>query len=286
MDSTSDVPTVEGVPDRYQIVRQCGWGGQGRSFEALDRESGRAVIVEVMHVLPDQVDAQTKVAEQFVGLLHPSLVPVLHVGRHKDTVFFVIGSVSQAVTLDEVLKGGPHDARESALWITQIADAVQYLDSNGFIYRDLKPSAIMIGHDGSARLTDLATCCVAKGSPRPSGLFGTPAYMPPELVRLEGNLDVRSTIYSLGVVLYEMLTGVRDFSGSKAADILDHVLNVLPRALRSIRRSIPKELEAICLKAMAKKPEARYATADELARELRQFLSAQPERRRSFWKRK
>jgi hypothetical protein len=278
-----DLPTVEGVPDRYQLTRQCGSGACGRAFEAIDRNSGREVGVELLNQLRDQADDRVRTAQQLFGLRHPSLIPVLDAGRHKDTVFFVTKSVGFTVTLDEVI-GGPHDARESALWITQIADGVQYLDSHGFIYHDLKPSAIVIGTDSSARLTSLAAHCVLKGNPPPSGFSGTPAYMPPELVRLEGNLDVRSTIYSLGVVLYEMLTGVRPFSGSSGVEILQKVLVETPRMPRSLRRSVPKELEAICLKAMAKKPEDRYATADELAQALRQFLSDQPKKRRSFWK--
>jgi serine/threonine protein kinase len=219
-------------------------------------------------------------------LLHPSLVPVLQVGWHKETFFFVTESASQADSLDRVLKARSPGPRESARWIAEIADAVQYLNANGLVYRDLRPSAIVIGKDGSARLTDLAASCVLMESPNVGEIFRNPAYMPPERVREVGIVHVRGTIYSLGVVFYEMLTGVRAFSGSMAIETCNSILNKMPRAPRSIRRSIPKELEAICLKAMAKKSEDRYATADELAQALRQFLSAQPDGRRSFWKRK
>jgi Ca-activated chloride channel family protein len=279
-------PTVEGVPDRYQLTRQSGWGASGRAYEAFDRESGRTVIVQVLRFLPDQVDVRTRIAEKLVGLSHPSLVRVLHVGRHKETVVFVTEAVSQAKTLDQVLRAVSPDPPESARWISQIADAVHYLDANGVVYRDLRPSAVVIGHDGLARLTDLASCCVMKEGPPPIRSFGAPAYLAPEQVQFEGILNVRGTIYSLGVVFYELLTGVPAFSSLNWRERFTEILKTVPPAPRSIRRSIPKELETICLTAMARKPENRYATADELARELRQFLSAQPERRRSFWKRK
>jgi serine/threonine protein kinase len=213
-------------------------------------------------------------------------VPVLSVNQHEATVFFVTEAISHAETLDKVLKARSPDPRESARWIADIADALAYLDANGIVYRDLKPSAILIGNEGSSRLTSLASCCVLEGGPPPIGIVGTPAYIPPEQVLCEGNVDVRSTVYGLGVVLYELLTGVPAFKGSMEAEILQSVLNMQPRAPRSIRRSIPKDLEAICLKAMAKKPEERYATPADLALALRQFLSDQPDRRRSFWKRK
>jgi Ca-activated chloride channel family protein len=281
-----ELPAVEGVPDRYQLTRQCGWGASGQAFEAIDRESGRAVIVLAMHFAVGLAGARVLVGERLVGLRHPFLVPVLRVGRHGEMIYVVTESTSPSETLDQVLKARSPDPRESARWIAEIADAVWYLDSNGIVFRDMNRSAIVIGKDGSARLTDLASCCFLKEAPNTDVIFGTPAYMPPEIVRGDGTADVRGTIYSLGVVFYEMLTGVRAFSGSKAIDTFKNILDKLPRAPRSIRRSIPKELEAICLKAMAKHPEDRYATGEELAQALRQFLSAQPDRRRSFWKSK
>ncbi len=255
-----------------------------QAFEAIDRDSGRAVIVHILHFLPNQDDVRAQVAQQLVGLLHPSLVPVLHVSRHEAAVIIVTESISQAESLDRILKARLLDARESARWIAQIADSVQYLDTSGIVYRDLRPSAIVIGKDGLARLTNLASCCVMKGGPPPMRSVGTPAYMPLEQVQFEGNVDVRGTIYSLGVVFYELLTGVPAYSSSNWRERFNVILNSVPPAPRSIRRSIPKELEVICLKAMARKPEDRYTTAAELAEALRQFLSDQPARRRSFWK--
>ena len=99
-------------------------------------------------------------------------------------------------------------------------------------------------------------------------------------------LDCRSATYSLGIVLYELLTGTCPFSGRSPQDIFRKVLTTTPRSPRALRRSIPRDLEAICLKAMARKPEERYATPGELAQALREFLGRQPERKTSFWKRK
>jgi eukaryotic-like serine/threonine-protein kinase len=101
-----------------------------------------------------------------------------------------------------------------------------------------------------------------------------------------GPFDCRSATYSLGIVLYELLTRICPFSGSNMQETLQKVLTATPRAPRAVRRSIPKDLEAICLKAMARKPEDRYATPGDLAQALRQFLRGQTDRKKSFWKRK
>ena len=136
-------------------------------------------------------------------------------------------------------------------------------------------------------LTDLWEHTVTAEEALSQGLCGTPAYMPPERVSaMGGPFDCRSATYSLGIVLYELLTGIRPFSGSSPQEILQKVLTTTPRSPRAVRRSIPKDLEAICLKAMARKPEDRYATPGDLAQALRQFLRGQTDRKTSFWKRK
>jgi serine/threonine protein kinase len=136
-------------------------------------------------------------------------------------------------------------------------------------------------------LTDLWEHTVTAERALSLEVCGTLAYMPPERVSAMGApLDCRCTTYALGIVLYELLTGICPFSGSSPQEILQEVQTTTPRSPRAVRRSIPKELEAICLKAMARKPEDRYATPDDLAQALRQFLSGQTDRKRSFWKRK
>ena len=171
--------------------------------------------------------------------------------------------------------------------MAELAEAVQYLADRGILHWDVKPSRILITHDGKAVLSGLVSHAVAMSEASSLPSCGTPAYMPPERTGQQSTpYDTRCTTYSLGVILYELLTGVLPFHGSCLTEILQSVLNGTAVRPRSIQRSIPKDLESICLKAMARKPEDRQASPGELAQELRKFLEGVPDRRRSFWKRK
>jgi hypothetical protein len=275
-----------GLPDQYRSVRQLGLGGMGAVYEAFDRIRGQAVMIKIHPVHGDHSEEFRKAVATLLPLRHPGLVPVLEVRSSRDTVIVVHDAVKSGRPLVELLSSGPRTLEVSARWVAQIADAVQYLFEHGLIYRDITPSALTIDGDGNPRLVDLYSACIAEGVSWPGALVGVPAYMAPELVRGESEgRDVRSSVYSLGLVLYELLTGVRPYSGSSSLDTLQRVLKEVLKTPRSIRRSIPKELEAICLKAMARKAEDRYATPGELAEALRNYLGGQPVKRKRFWKR-
>jgi len=222
-----------------------------------------------------------------MGLSHPSLALALDAGRCGEGIFFVTPSEGQGIRLNQVLKDRRPEPVESARWIAEIAEAVQYLNEHGVLCWDVEPGTIVLDPAGRAMLTDLWEHVVTAQEAPSAQLCGTPAYMPPELFSAMGRpLDCRCATYSLGIVLYELLTGIRPFSGSSVQETLQNAQTTTPRAPRAVRRSIPKALEAICLKAMARKPEDRYATPGDLARALRQFLSGQTDRKESFWKRK
>ncbi len=199
----------------------------------------------------------------------------------------VTPSEGQGIRLYQVLKDRRPEPVESARLIAEIAEALQYLYEHSILCWDVKPGTIVLSPEGRAMLTDVWEHTVTAEKAMSAELCGTPAYMPPERVsEIGGPLDCRCEIYSLGIVLYELLTGICPFSGSSVHETVQKVLTTTPRSPRAIRRSIPKELEAICLKAMARKPEDRYATPGDLAQALRQFLSGQTDRKQSFWKRK
>ena len=284
---TSDGLTLTNLPSQYQIRHQIGMRGNGSTFEAFDRNRGQSVSITLLRGSADKVEELLGRIQSLMGLSHPSLALPLDAGRYEEGVFIVTPSERQEIRLHRVLGDRRPEPVESARWIAEIAEAIQYLDEHGVLCWDVKPGTIILSPEGRAMLTDLWEHTITAEKALSPELCGTPAYIPPEQVSaMGGPFDCRCATYSLGIVLYELLTGIRPFSGSSPQEILQQVLTTTPRSPRAVRRSIPKDLEAICLKAMARKPEDRYATPGDLAQALRQFLSGQTDRKKSFWKRK
>ncbi|MGA2702875.1 MAG: VIT domain-containing protein [Isosphaeraceae bacterium] len=282
----SESPTLTNLPSQYEIREWIGRGGIGSTFEAFDRNRGESVSITLLRGSADNAEELLERTPSLMGLSHPSLALPLDAGRCDEGIFVVTPSARQGIRLNQVLKDRRPEPAESARWIAEIAEAIQYLDERGVLCWDVKPGTIIVGPEGRAVLTDLWEHTVTAENALSGEVCGTLAYMPPERVSALGQpLDCRCATYSLGIVLYELLTGICPFSGSSPQETVQKVLTATPRSPRAIRRSIPKDVEAICLKAMARKPEDRYATPGELAQALRQFLSGQANRKQSFWKR-
>src|SRR5262249_28369812 len=181
------------------------------------------------------------------------------------------------------LTAGALPPREAAEVVAAVSDALDYAHRHGVIHRDIKPSNILLDVEGRPHLMDfgLAKREADEASMTQEGqVMGTPAYMSPEQAGGESRgVDARSALYGLGVVLYELLTGERPFGGSRRMLILQ-VLEDEPRPPRQLHDKIPRDLETICLKAMAKSPARRYATARDLAEDLRRYLAREPIRAR------
>ena len=267
---------------KYQLLDRVGVGSFGTVYKARDPELDRMVAIKLPRsgnwAVQEDIERFLREARSVARLTHPSIIPVYEIGRSEHTLYLVSEFV-RGTTLAELLSLRRPVPRESAQLVATIADALDYAHRMGVVHRDVKPANIMLDDRGTPRLMDfgLARCDTADVTMTIDGqVLGTPAYMSPEQARGESRkVDGRSDVYSLGVILYHLLTGELPFRGTTQM-LLRQVLHDEPRRPRSLSHLVPRDLETICLQAMAKEASRRYATARELADDLRRFLQGEP----------
>ena len=267
----------------YELLEEIGRGGMGVVYRAFQKSLNRTVAIKMLLrrdlATPADLARFRSEAEAAARLDHPGIVSIFEVGECDGHPFYSMQFV-EGTTLAKRLREGPLPAREAAVLLAKVADAVHAAHARGVLHRDLKPSNILIDAAGEPHVTDfgLAKRLEAEESVTHTGaILGTPCYMSPEQAAgSRGDVGPTSDVWSLGAILYQILTGRPPFQASSPMDTLLAVLESDPPVPRSIDRQVDRDLEMIALKSLQKPQELRYGSAAELAADLRAFLAGEP----------
>jgi len=260
---------------RYRIESLIASGGFGRVYRAFDPDLERHVAVKVPNKrrlgANGDVDTLVEEARRVAKLRHPGIVAVHDVGTD-DGKCFIVSDLIEGRNLSDAIADGRPSVRESVLLVASVAENLQAAHDEGFIYRDIKPSNILIDRSGKPLLTDFGIATTADSDMSDAApTSGTLPYMSPEQIAGEAQLiDARSDICSLGVVLYESLTGHSPYQARTPGTLREQILFRSPIAMNI---SVPKPIEAVCMKCLAKHPADRFASATDLASALRNSLT-------------
>jgi eukaryotic-like serine/threonine-protein kinase len=267
--------------NRYEIQRGIARGGMAEVYLARDQLLDRPVAVKVLFAEyardPSFVERFRREAQSAANLNHPNIVAIYDWGQERGTYFIVMEYVRGRSLRDVVQVNGPFSARRTAEIGAEIAGALEFAHRNGVVHRDVKPGNVLITADGDIKVTDfgIARAGTSEALTQTGAVMGTAAYFSPE--QAQGfAVDGRSDVYSLGVVLYEMVTGAPPFSGESPVAVAYKHVREEPEPPGARAPDLPPDLQQIILTAMAKDPDSRYQTADELRSDLLRFVRGQP----------
>jgi len=253
---------------RYRLTLRIDEGGAGQVWQARDERLDRDVAIKLLGANADEAFRErfADEARRAASVLHPNVVTVFDEGRDGADAFMVMELVRGRTLRDVIADRGPLRPHEAARIVAQIAAALDAAHEAGVIHCDVKPANVIVDQQGTAKLTDFGIARAARG-PREHELIGTARYIAPE--RIEGRAPTeRSDVYSLGLVAYELLAGRPPNAEMETEDLLRVRLEGRPPSLRSARVGISEEIDRVVGKALAREPQARYASAGAFARDL------------------
>jgi hypothetical protein len=268
-------PAPVGRIGRYLVDRVLGSGAFGTVYLARDEELERPVAIKVPR--PDRIareeDIEAYLAEARVlaSLDHPGIVPVYDIGRTEDGRCYVVSKLVPGQDLSRRLRQARPSLVEAVAIVIQAAEAMAHAHRRGLVHRDLKPGNLLMDGDGTVYVADFGLALNRERTDEPSLIAGTPAYMSPEQARGAAALDGRSDVFSLGAVLYELMTGVKPFAATTVPETLERVALLAPPPPSALDPLIPDELSRICLHCLEKDPRQRFGGAGELATGLRRW---------------
>jgi serine/threonine protein kinase len=283
----------------YELQDEIGRGGMGTVYRAWQRSANRTVAVKVITaerlacptpekraVLLQRFRTEAQAAAR---INHPHVVPVYDVGEQDGHSYYAMRYVD-GPSLAALLRQGPLPNERAAALLEPVARAVQHAHESGVLHRDLKPHNVLLDRDGTPLVADFGVAKVfesGQDATRTGDLLGTPSYMAPEQADGAARATAASDVYGLGAILYEMLTGRPPFRAATVAETLHQVKYDDPAAPRGLNPAIARDLETITLKCLHKEPQRRYASARELAEDLRRYLGREPIRARrvALWER-
>ncbi len=275
------------VPEKignYAIKKVLGRGGMGVVYLAsqvgLNRDVALKMVLAGAHASKNQLARFEAEAKAVAKLQHPNIVQVFDVGKQDGLPYFSLEFVD-GMPLDQRLGGKPLPPREAAQIVERICRAMQYAHDQGILHRDLKPANILLTKDGQPKVTDFGLAKQLEdedsSATKAGTIMGTPSYMSPEQAQgLVDELTPASDQYSLGAMLYELLTGRPPFLGTKAFDTISQVVHKEPVPPCQLQETMPVDIDTICLKALQKVADKRYASCAEMADDLARFLKGEP----------
>ena len=272
----------------YELLGEIGRGGMGVVYKARELGLNRLVALKMVlpEALPTEADLQrfSLEASAVATLKHPHIVAVHRVGQLDNRPYFTMDLID-GPSLAQSLTHGPLPGRAAARYVAAIARAIHHAHQHGILHRDLKPANILVDASDQPQITDFGLAkhfASDSGQTRTGSILGTPGYMAPEQADGRKDIGPACDIYGLGAILYELLTARPPFRGETPLDTLTQVLEIEPAPPRLLNPKVERDLETICLKCLAKRPQERYVTALEMADDLDRYLNGDSIQARSL----